>query len=128
MTEIEALLSEADVLKRWPALSKSKLLAARKDKRIGWVRGKRGAAWYRPSAIEIFITQELEQPCRDHAHETFLNSAANGSPRNPADPATTASGMTQELAERAGQASAKRILSGQKRSSPKSSSKVLPNS
>jgi len=110
----DALISEADVLTRWPALSKSKLLAARKAGRIAWVRGKRGAAWYRATSIEHFITMELEQPCRDRENMPSLNSAANGSPKNPAAVASIASGMTPAMAARAAQASAQRILKSRK--------------
>jgi hypothetical protein len=60
---IETLISESDVLTRWPALSRSRLLAARESGTISWVRGKRGSAWYRSIAIENFISKELEQPC-----------------------------------------------------------------
>jgi len=93
------LISENDVLARWPALSKSALLAARKSGRIGWVRGKRGSAWYREEAIEAFITKELEQPCHDQEHDRFSNLADNGSPRTPVRPSYTASGLSQALEE-----------------------------
>ena len=77
----EILLSEPDVLTRWPALAKSTLLAARKTGTIAWVRGKRGSAWYRPSAIETFITKELEQPCLGLEQTLSSSSESNGSPR-----------------------------------------------
>jgi hypothetical protein len=117
----EALISEQDVLKRWPVLSGSKLLGARKSGRIAWVRGKRGAAWYRASAVEIFIAKELEQPCRDPGPEIYLRSADSGSPKSLADQGSIASGMTPALAERAALASARRILKPQKTTSRKSS-------
>jgi hypothetical protein len=115
----ETLLSEDDVLAQWPALSKCGLRAARQAHKIGWVRGKRGSAWYRPSAIETFISEELEQPCRAHAQEPSLNSAANGLPKNLGVLASTVSGMTLEMEERAAQASALRILKKPKVSLPK---------
>jgi hypothetical protein len=74
MTQQNDLMSEVDVLQRWPALSKSGLRAARHGGRIAWVKGKRGSAWYRPSAIETFITEELEQPCHDLAKKLSSNS------------------------------------------------------
>ncbi len=86
---------------------------------IAWVRGKRSSAWYRPSAIEQFITQELEQPCRAHVHETSLNFVDNGSQKNQVVPAYTVSGMTQEMEEHAARASAQRILKPQRSASPK---------
>jgi hypothetical protein len=103
------LLSEPDVLSRWPALSKCGLRAARKTGRISWVRGKRGSAFYREEAIEQFIQKELEKPCRDHARDLYLNSAANGSPGSPAHPSTTDFGLSQELEEHAAQACARKI-------------------
>ena len=59
--DADSLISEPDVLARWPALSKSRLRIARHTGIIAWVKGKRGSAWYRPPAIEIFIAKELEQ-------------------------------------------------------------------
>jgi hypothetical protein len=105
----EMLISEADALKRWPPLSKSRLLAARKCGRIAWVRGKRGSAWYRPSAIETFITMELEQPCRGRAQEISLNSAANGSPKNQVPHSSIVSGLSPALEEHAARACAQKI-------------------
>ena len=118
--DTEALISETDVLTRWPALSRSALLAARKAGSIAWVRGKRGSAWYRPAAVETFITKELEQPCRDHAREISLNSAANGSPKNPEGPGGTDSGMTPAMEEHVALACAQTILKPRKAASRKS--------
>ena len=97
----ELLIPEIEVLARWPALSKCGLRAARQARRIAWIRGKRGSAWYRLSEIEIFITKELEQPCRVARRDPNLNLPVNGSPKNQDAPATTVSGLTQELAEHA---------------------------
>ena len=115
----DPLLSERTVLERWPALSKCGLRAARQTGRIAWVRGKRGSAWYRPSAIEIFIINEMEQPCLAPAPGRSSRSAINGSLRNLVVPVTTATGKTQPQAEQDALASAQRILSGQKRNSSK---------
>jgi hypothetical protein len=106
----EPLISETEALARWPALSKSGLRSARHAGRIAWVRGKRGSAWYRPSAIETFIQQELEQPCRARAHDHSLLSQTNGSPTTQDRHSSIASGLSQELEERVAQASAQRIL------------------
>ena len=119
--ESDALMSEPDVLTRWPALSKSGLRAARHDGRIRWVRGKRGSAWYRATAIETFISQELEQPCLDPDPGSSYPLESTGSPKNPAALDSIITGTTNELAERAGLASAQRILNRQKRGSQKSS-------
>jgi hypothetical protein len=105
----DTLVSEADVLTRWPALSRAALLAARKSQRIGWVRGKRGSAWYRPSAVEIYISQELEQPCRAHAHDHYLNSVDSGSPTTQDRPSSTVSGLSPALEEHAARACAQKI-------------------
>lgn len=113
------LIAEADVLARWPALSKSGLRAARHAGRIAWIRGKRGSAWYRASAIEEFIRRELEQPCREQGPDRYSNSVANGLPKNPDVPASIVSGMTPEMEELVAQASAQRILRRPKGSLPK---------
>jgi hypothetical protein len=94
-----SLISETEVLVRWPALSKAGLKAARENGKISWVRGKRGSAWYRPSAIEHFINQELEQPCRDHARAPSLNLPGNGLPTIPVASGSIASGVTRAMEE-----------------------------
>lgn len=104
-----ALLSESEVLARWPALSKSGLRAARKAGRISWIKGKRGSAWYREEAIETFIHEELEL-CRARAHEKNTFAAINGSRRNQAALVGTVSGLTKEQEELAAHLSAQRIL------------------
>jgi hypothetical protein len=116
---VASLVSEAAVLTEWPVLSKATLTRARKSGRIAWIRGKRGSAWYRPSAIEEFIKKELEQPCRAHAPDHSLNSKGNGLLKNPASPDSIDSGVTPALAERVAQASAHRILKPQKAVSQK---------
>lgn len=114
MTDSDPPLSEPQVLARWPLLSRDRLRAARTAFQISWVRGKRGSAWYRATAVEQFIAKELERPCRDHAHAPSLNSEDNGSPENLAVPDIIASGMTPEMVEHIAQASAQRILRKQK--------------
>jgi hypothetical protein len=106
---IDPLMAEADVLMRWPALSQTRLRVARHRGHIAWVKGKRGSAWYRPSAIETFITKELEQPCRADAHAPSLNLAANGSPATRDHPSSTVFGLSRELEEHAAQACARKI-------------------
>jgi hypothetical protein len=109
LTTVEPLIAEADVLKQWPVLSRALLLAARKQGRIAWVRGKRGSPFYRPSAIEEFIHKELEQPCRAHAHDHSLNSAANGSPTTQHPDSSIVSGLSPVLEEHAARAYAQKI-------------------
>jgi hypothetical protein len=109
----EPLIAEADALTKWPALSKSGLRAARHTGRIAWVRGKRGSAWYRLSAIETFIQQELEQPCRARAYDHSLRSLTNGSPMTQDRHSSIDSGLSLELEELVAQASAQRILKKQ---------------
>ena len=109
----DILISEPDVLKRWPALSKAGLLAARKTGTIAWVRGKRGSAWYRPSAIETFITKELEQPCLDRGLAPSSRSATNGLPTSKDPKNYTASGLSQELEELVAQVSVQKIFEKQ---------------
>jgi hypothetical protein len=109
VTPAEILVSERDVLTRWPALSKAGLKGARQTGKIARVRGKRGSAWYRASAIETFISKELEQPCRAHAHDHYSNSAVNGSPTTQDHLISTVSGLSPELEEHAALASARRI-------------------
>jgi hypothetical protein len=118
----DQLLAEQAVLTRWPALSKATLINARKSGKIAWVRGKRGSAWYRASAIEDFIKKELEQPCHEQGPDRYSNSAANGSPKNLDAPATIVSGMSpdmEKMEELVALASAQRILRRPKGSSPK---------
>ena len=103
------LLSEPDVLARWPALSKCGLRAARQAGRISWVKGKRGSAWYREETIESYIAKELEQPCHDLARDHSLNLAANGLPKIPAPHFSTDSGLSQALEEHAARACARKI-------------------
>jgi hypothetical protein len=114
MANSEELLSEATVLSRWPALSKSLLRIARQQGRISWVKGKRGSAWYRPPSVETFITKELEQPCLDHAPDRSLSSAGNGSLTTQDRRSSIDSGLNSELEERVALASAQRILAKQK--------------
>jgi|HubBroStandDraft_2_1064218.scaffolds.fasta_scaffold11487_4 hypothetical protein len=40
----DSLLSERKLLEQWPMLSRLELICARKQKRITWVKGKRGSA------------------------------------------------------------------------------------
>jgi hypothetical protein len=114
------LLCESDVLKRWPVLSKLKLLAARNGGRIAWVCGKRKSAWYRPSSIENYITMELEKPCHVRATQIALNSAASGSPVSQ-EGGFTDIGMTPAMEEHVALACAQTILKPLRAASRKSS-------
>lgn len=58
-------ISEKDARERWGCLSASGLRAARRAGTIAWVRGPRGSAWYRPSAVRAFITTHLETRTAD---------------------------------------------------------------
>jgi hypothetical protein len=104
------MMDEKTVLAQWPCLSHEGLLIARKRGIIGWVRGKRGKPFYRPEAIRAYIKDVLENPCHAPAQGQSLKSAATGSPQSPSVRASTLSGLTQEMVERAGEASARRIL------------------
>jgi hypothetical protein len=104
------LISEPDVLQRWPALSKSRLRIARHTGLITWVRGKRSSAWYRPSAIETFISKELEQPCRAQETGPYLSSEVNGSPMNEGRKSSTDSGLSPELEELVAQRLVRKIF------------------
>jgi hypothetical protein len=110
----DGLMSEAAVLKCWPALSKARLRVARGVGQIAWVKGKRGSAWYRPTAIETFITKELEQPCRVPEQSHSSSSAINGSPESQDRKNSIVSGLSQELAERVAKASLQKIFAKQK--------------
>lgn len=110
-TETESeLISELEVLRRWPALSKSTLRAARKAGRISWIKGKRGSAWYRVTAIKSFINAEMEIPCRDRVHDQNTLAAINGSQKSRGAPAGTGFGLTKEQEELAAHLCAQRIL------------------
>src|SRR5580692_5841965 len=102
-------ISEKDVLDRWPLLSLEDLRAARKHGRIAWISGKRGSAWYRPSAVQIYITEFKERRCHVREKTPSSSLANNGSAQFLEAPRSTASGMTRELEERVAQASAQRI-------------------
>src|SRR5262245_43871430 len=99
MNAPDGLIDEQAVLDRWPALSRSKLRAARKSKRVGWVCGKRGYAWYRPSAIEEFIRKELEKPCLAQEPTPSSSLEGNGLPTNTEQKSSTDSGLSQEQEE-----------------------------
>jgi len=109
MADREELLAEADVLDRWPALSKSSLRTARQQGRISWVKGKRGSAWYRASAVEKFIEKRLEQPCHDQDQSPSSKSEGTGLRESRTDQDFIITGMTQELEERAARSLARTI-------------------
>lgn len=117
------LLSEADVLALWPCLSRDSLLAARKARRIAWVRGKRRAPWYRPAAVRAFIDSLEQCPVPDETRCSSL--AGNGSPASREEPASTASGLTEELIDLAARASAQTILNAPRSGLRKSSSATV---
>lgn len=112
-TTPEQLLSEPDVLRRWPALSRAMLRSARQTGRIGWVRGKRGSPWYRPSAIETFINKELEHQCRVQEPDPYSSSGTNGLPQNRAQKNSTDSGLSQEQEELVAQRLVQKIFNKQ---------------
>jgi hypothetical protein len=90
-------------------ISKLGLRAARHAGQIAWVRGKRGSAWYRPSAIEQFISKELEKPCHDRGPARSSKSVTSGSPMIPDHHSYTDSGLSPELEEHAARALAQQI-------------------
>lgn len=108
------LMPEKAVLNQWPCLSLEGLRAARAAGKIAWVKGKRGSAWYRPEAIRNYIREYLEKPCRAPELEPSSNSAAIGSPPSQGENVYTLSGLTPEMVEHAGRASAQRIFGKQK--------------
>lgn len=95
------MISESDVLARWPALSLALLRRARKQGQISWIPGKRHSAWYRADAVEQFIANYVEQPCRAVAKLPSSNSADSGSPSIPDRHSSTVSGLSQDLEEHA---------------------------
>src|SRR6185437_7022522 len=106
----DTLISEREVLRRWPVLSLDDLRGARKSGRITWVAGKRGSAWYRPSAIQAYISEFKEHRCLARERMPCSSLATNGSAEFPEARHSTVSGLTQEMEERVAQASAQRIL------------------
>jgi hypothetical protein len=111
--EDSEFLPEGQVLQRWPFLSVSRLRAARRAKKIKWIRGKRNSAWYHPRAVLAFITEELEIECHDLDQTLSANLGGNGLLPKPAAQTFTDFGMMQELEEHAARASAHRILNSQ---------------
>src|SRR5665213_4486994 len=94
-----SLISEKDVLFYRPALSKGRLLAARKAGIIVWTSGKRHSAWYRLAGVDAYLKSHLEQPCRAQEEKPSLHLVDSGSLKNLSVPASTVSGMTPELEE-----------------------------
>ena len=104
-------IPEAQVLARWPVLSAAGLRRARLEGKIGWVRGKRGSAWFRPTAVQAYIHDFLENEPSCHVSERphSLNSAASGSRAAQIRPASTDIGLSPEAIEQAALAFARKI-------------------
>lgn len=109
MIAVDALMPESAVLNNYPVLSLSRLRRARAEGEIAWVKGKRGSAWYRPSAIETFITEHMETPCHDNPKRPSLNSADNGSPKNRERRLSVVTGLSPDQVEHAALACAQKI-------------------
>lgn len=121
----DTLLSESQVVKTWPCLSRIGLRAARKSGKIRWVRGQRGTAWYEPSAVREYIRDVLEVArWLDHDPDPCSNSAVNGSPPKAIEEICTAIGSTLELEEHVAKVCAQRILNPPNGPLQKSSSKA----
>lgn len=120
-----SLLSESQVIKFWPCLSRIGLRAARKSGKIRWVRGQRGTAWYETSAVREYIRDVLEVArCLDHDPDPCSNSAVNGSRPRAIEEICTAIGSTPELEEHVAKVCAQRILNPPNGPLQKSSSKA----
>jgi hypothetical protein len=103
------LLSEAQVLDRWPMLSAGVLQRARREKAVTWHKGKRKSAWYRVSDVEAFIERKLKHECRAPENPLCSNSPDNGSPPIPGAPSSIDSGLTPALEEHVAEALAHQI-------------------
>lgn len=103
----DPLLSEKQVLDKYPVLSAHVLKKARKDETIAWARGKWKSPWYRVSAVETFI-RSLEK-CPALAPAPSSNSPDNGSRKTQGRPISIDFGQNQELVEHAARHLAQRI-------------------
>src|SRR5690242_12642059 len=75
------LISESEVLRRRPVLSKAQLVSARQRQLIRWTKGKRGSAWYRISDVDAYIKTHMEIQCHNPASTPSLSLVDSGSPR-----------------------------------------------
>jgi len=89
----EAIISERELLARFPWIGASRLRALVKGGKVSYLAGRQGSRHYAPEHIDALM-KAIE--CR--APETpSSNSLGNGSPASPAAKATGDSGMTPEF-------------------------------
>jgi hypothetical protein len=108
-TPLDDPISESDVLDKYPMLSIGMLRKARTEGTIAWVKGKRNSAWYRQSAVQKFIADYMESPCREAEKHRSLNSPDIGSPESPGVLSFTDIGLSPELVELAAHRCAQKI-------------------
>lgn len=109
----DRLIQEKQVLSYRPMLSRSILLAARRQGIITWTEGKQGSAWYRLADVDDFLKREKEFRCQDPGRKPCSNSTANGSGGKSESHSSTGTGMMRPLDIAVAQASARRILGKQ---------------
>jgi hypothetical protein len=99
MESSDVPIPEREVLVRWKCLTAYRLKRARDNNEISWVPGSRHSAWYRPCAVEVFIANVLEKPCRAPEKMPYSNSPANGSRGRRGRHSSTDIGLSQDLGE-----------------------------
>jgi len=109
----DRLISEAEVVKFRPILSRGLLLAARKADLIAWTEGRQHTAWYTLADVDAYL-ETKKKPCLGLNPDRSSSLVDNGSQPSQAAPASIVSGMTPEMVERVGLASAQEILGKRK--------------
>lgn len=92
---LEDLITHEDLLEKHMWLTSHVVSRWRRDRKIRFLRGRKGAYIYPKADIDLAINEELQ--CGESEEvEASLNTETNGSVRSPAGPATIDTGTKTE--------------------------------
>lgn len=122
------LLTEAQVVDRYPMVSARELKQARKSQSVRYLKANR-TFYYHPDWVAGYLARKVEGPCpadpeTASSDSPLENTGSTGSatpPAGPFLPAGTGTGMSPTDEESAAEVCAQKILGKRKSGSPRSS-------